>query len=91
MEIFYVNHLGETKTSRAEANKGNDSTSPLRKSKPPKHRSPTSVLAEQVINSAIVAGIAAIAIFSSGSRDWEAVGIAFGIAFLAELRKYRKL
>ena len=45
---------------------------------------------EQVVNSAIVAGIAALSMLAgTQSVNGKTVGIAFGLTFLIELRKYR--
>ena len=45
------------------------------------------LLPEQLINAGIVAGIVAI----STLGDWPTVAKAFGLTFLIEMRKYRKL
>ncbi len=44
------------------------------------------ILLEQMVNSAIVGGIAGIS-----ALGWETGLKAFGLAFLIEMRKYRKL
>lgn len=51
------------------------------------------ILGEQVLNSAIVGGIAGLSTLASGSWSdtWRTALIAAGITFLVELRKYRKL
>ena len=47
---------------------------------------------EQVINSSIVAGIAALSMMAGSDKvNGPAVGYAFGLTFLVELRKYRDL
>ena len=49
-------------------------------------------LAEQCVNSLIVGGIAGLAALSaSPEASGKTAAIAFGITFLTELRKYRKL
>lgn len=49
-----------------------------------------SVFFEQVTNSSLVAGIAALSMLASQvCIDGIAVAIAFGLTFLIELRKYR--
>ena len=51
-----------------------------------------SILIEQIINASIVGGIAGISVIAVvPAFAWKAAGIAFGITFLIELRKYRKL
>jgi hypothetical protein len=55
----------------------------------PSGNSVVDVLVEQLINSAIVAGIAAIATWSGASPDVIVMGKAFALTFLIELRKYR--
>ena len=56
------------------------------------HRKWWDVLIEQVINSAIVGGIAGLsALSASPEAGWKTAVIAFGLTFLIELRKYRKL
>jgi hypothetical protein len=46
---------------------------------------------EQILNSAIVAGITALSTISASfTVNAKAVGIAFGLTFLIEMRKYRK-
>ncbi|OGO03992.1 MAG: hypothetical protein A2Y91_03435 [Chloroflexi bacterium RBG_13_54_8] len=54
----------------------------------PKARAWWDIFVEQVINAAIVGGIVAC---STAFDDWEIPAKAFGITFLVELRKYRKL
>ena len=51
------------------------------------------ILGEQFLNSAIVGGIAGLASLSGGnwSQTWRTALLAFGMTFLVELRKYRKL
>ena len=50
------------------------------------------LLCEQALNSAIVAGIAALSMMAGTQEvSGPAVGIAFGLAFLIELRKYLNL
>ncbi len=50
------------------------------------------VLVEQLVNSLIVGGIAGLAALSADTASsWKVAGIAFGLTFLVELRKYRKL
>lgn len=51
------------------------------------------VFLEQLINSAIVGGIAGLAALSAGGVDagWKTALIAFGMTVLVELRKYRNL
>ncbi|MCX5999843.1 MAG: hypothetical protein NTU41_09730 [Chloroflexi bacterium] len=46
------------------------------------------ILIEQVINASIIAGIAALA---TNFDSWSVALKAFGITFLIEMRKYRKL
>lgn len=53
-----------------------------------KKRTRWDVLVEQMINAVIVGGIAALSI---SFNQWEAPLKAFGITFLVEMRKYRKL
>jgi len=49
-------------------------------------------LFEQVVNSAIVAGITALSMMAATlDVSLRAVGIAFGLTLLIELRKYRKM
>ena len=56
------------------------------------HRKWWDVLIEQVINSAIVGGIAGLsALSASPEAGWKTAVIAFGLTMLIELRKYRKL
>ena len=48
------------------------------------------LLPEQVLNSSIVAGIAALSMLAGTQEiSGRAVIIAFGVTFLVELRKYR--
>lgn len=57
-------------------------------------RSWTSVLCEQMVNSTIIAaiaGISSLAVTSSNADGLKAAGIAFGMTFFVEIRKYRKL
>ena len=49
------------------------------------------LITEQLINSAIVAGIAGMATWTGMAPDFMIMGKAFVITFLIELRKYRKL
>lgn len=49
------------------------------------------VLGEQLLDSAIVGGIAAVSLGISGSKDYTAAAYAFGFAFLIKLKEYRKL
>ena len=47
-------------------------------------------LLEQLLNSAIVAGITALSMMAATQGvSGKAVGVAFGLTFLLELRKYR--
>jgi hypothetical protein len=46
------------------------------------------ILIEQIINASIIAGIAACA---TNFDSWYVVAKAFGITFLVEMRKYRKI
>ena len=56
------------------------------------HRKWWDILIEQVINSAIVGGIAGLsALSASPEAGWKTATIAFGLTFLIELRKWRKL
>ena len=49
------------------------------------------VLSGQILNSSIVAGIAALSMLAGTQEiSGRAVSIAFGLTFLIELRKYRK-
>lgn len=49
------------------------------------------LLPEQLLNSAIVAGISALSMMAGTQEvSGRAVAIAFGLTFLLELRKYRK-
>ena len=49
------------------------------------------LLPEQLLNSAIVAGITALSMLAGASEvSGRTVGISFGLTFLVELRKYRK-
>jgi hypothetical protein len=61
---------------------------------PPPVKSSAGVFCEQLINSAIIAGIAAISTLvatGEGETTGKAAGIAFGLTFLIELRKWRNL
>ena len=49
------------------------------------------VLLEQLLNSAIVGGIAGLSTLASGEASWKVALIAFGLTALIELRKYREL
>jgi hypothetical protein len=49
------------------------------------------VLLEQVLNSAIVAGIAAVATWTGTTPDLLVIAKAFTLTFLIELRKYRDI
>ena len=58
----------------------------------PSKRKWYNILAEQVINSAIVGGIAGLsALSASPEASWKTAIIASGLTFLIELRKYRTL
>lgn len=49
-------------------------------------------LAGQLLNSGIVAGIAALSLLAGQQTvDLKVVGVAFGLTFLIELRRYRGL
>ena len=82
MELFYVNRFssGEV-TSNTKSN-----TSPASTKAKESKRKWYSILLEQCINAGIIGGIAFFA-----AIDWETGLKAAGIAFLIELRKYRKL
>ena len=57
-----------------------------------KRRGYGSILAEQVINALIVGGIAGLSSLGANvETSWKAGAIAFGLTFLIEMRKYRKL
>jgi len=49
----------------------------------------TDVLVEQLLNSAIVGGIAAVATWTGTTPDLLVAAKAFALTFLVELRKYR--
>lgn len=57
----------------------------------PRKRRWVVILGEQLLNSAIVGGIAGLATLAAGQANLEVAAIAFGITALSELRKYRKL
>ena len=48
------------------------------------------IFIEQMINSAIVGGIAGLSAKATGGT-WEGAAVGFGMTFLLELRKYRQL
>ena len=56
----------------------------------PKHPK-LEILGEQLLNASIIAGIVAMATWVGEIPDLTAIAKAFGITFLFELRKYRKL
>ncbi len=58
---------------------------------PPPARVWKDILFEQLVNSAIVGAIAGLATLASGSDSCKPPLIAFGMAFVVELRKYRKI
>jgi hypothetical protein len=63
-------------------------------SKPPTIKFSGALLCEQLLNSFIIAGIAAISTLAAtgqGEVTAKAAGISFGLTFLIELRKYRHL
>ena len=84
MDIFFANaHPEREKPVRLDRTAVNP--------RPPK-RSWGSVLAEQVVNSVIVGGIAGLsALIADPSVSWKAGLIAFGMTFLVELRKLRNI
>lgn len=78
MDILFVNHLGN--------------------SPPPTEETPVTprnrlgwVFLEQIVNASLVGGIACLASLAAGDLNWKAAVIAFGMAALIELRKYRGL
>jgi hypothetical protein len=48
-------------------------------------------LAEQVLNAAILAGIAALGAVAFDAFDWRATALTFGLMFLTKLAAYRGL
>lgn len=85
MDIFYVNKKPAEENAERQP-------LPSRTTKAKRKRSWLSVLAEQVVNAVIVGGIAGLAaLVADVSQSWKAALIAFGMAFLAEMRKYRNL
>ena len=95
MRLFFLNGLVLPTGIITESPKGCSPDGGL----PPEIRPPPvkfsgGLLCEQLINSAIIAGIAAVStIAATGEGDvtGKAAGIAFGLTFLIELRKYRKI
>lgn len=96
MELFFANNLDlNPRKSKLTGNLNrpdNLTRQPSMKRKKTNKRNIAIVFIEQLINSSIVAGIASFSVWAAEqSVGWEPPVIAFGITFLTELRKYRKL
>lgn len=94
MRLFFANGLMATFTDRQIT--PSPPKSPNNTPEPPKLSGGFSagILCEQLINSFIIAGIAAISTLAAtgeGGATGKAAGIAFGLTFLIEMRKYRKI
>ena len=90
MQLLFANSTSEPgKTSNPGPLAGGPLMVPFR---PKKSKRFWQTLAEQCVNSLIVGGIAGLAALSaSPEASGKTAAIAFGITFLTELRKYRKL
>lgn len=91
MELFFANFVHPEDAAQKEIGRlskkcimeGEVCTQPKSK-----RRAWWDVLTEQMINAAIVGGIAACSV---SFEEWDIPIKAFGLTFLIELRKYRKL
>ena len=89
MELLFVNCLTPSPEKRSSDNNGSPPPPPN-----PPVKSWLMVFCEQLINSAIVASIAALSVVAAtgeGSTSGKAGSFAFGMTFFVELRKWRKI
>jgi len=90
MKLLFVNNLGSTTEDNSPP--CNNPGSPTPSQDPVPLKKFFTLLLEQCVNSTIVAGIASLSVWAgTDSIDWQSPVIAFGVTFLAELRKYRNL
>ena len=89
INLFFANGLPGISLPKKKKN------SDLPNPDPPKPgRFSAGVFCEQLINSFIIAGIAAISTLAATGEEQatgKVAGIAFGLTFLIEMRKYRKI
>ena len=89
MKLLFASYPSPTEDTEPAGSPG-PSHNPLKGKKDKRPR--LDIPAEQVINSAIVGGISLLSAMSADvDIGLRAGGIAFGMTFLFELRKYRKL